>query len=120
MAEAGEDVVILFDGLTRLARAYAASGNGRNQPADAVGAAITSTLRFFGGARNLEDAGSITMVATARTETGNAVDDLAAARLREAANLEIAFADELPGAAELATGDVQLDPQRSFSLGDHR
>ena len=120
MAEAGEDVVILFDGLTRLARAYAASGNGRNQPADAVGAAITSTLRFFGGARNLEDAGSITMVATARTETGNAVDDLAAARLREAANLEIAFADGLPGAAELATGDVQLDPQRSFSLGDHR
>jgi len=54
MAEAGADVVILFDGLTRLARAYAAGGNGRHQPADAVGAAITSTLRFFGGARNLE------------------------------------------------------------------
>ncbi len=120
MAEAGDDVVILFDGLTRLARAYAASGNGRNQPADAVGAAITSTLRFFGGARNLEDAGSITMVATARTSTGNAVDDLAAARLREAANLEIAFAGGLPGSAELQAGELQLDPDRSFSLGDHR
>ena len=119
MAEAGEDVVILFDGLTRLARAYAASGNGRNQPADAVGAAITSTLRFFGGARNLEDAGSITMVATARTSTGNAVDDLAAARLREAANLEIAFAGGLPGAAELDSGGIQLDLDRSFSLGEH-
>ena len=71
MAEAGDDVVILFDGLTRLARAYAAGGNGRHQPTDAVGAAVTSTLRFFGGARNLEDAGSITMVATARTSTGN-------------------------------------------------
>lgn len=120
MAEAGEDVVILFDGLTRLARAYAACGNGRNQPADAVGAAITSTLRFFGGARNLEDAGSITMVATAHTSSGNAVDDLAAARLREAANLEIAFAGGLPLAAELETGEIGLDADRSFSLGEHR
>ena len=120
MAEAGDDVVILFDGLTRLARAYAASGNGRNQPADAVGAAITSTLRFFGGARNLEESGSITMVATARTSTGNAVDDLVAARLREAANLEIAFAGGLPTSDALQFGQIQLDPDRSFSLGEHR
>lgn len=120
MAEAGADVVILFDGLTRLARAYAAGGNGRHQPADTVGAAITSTLRFFGGARNLEDAGSITMVATARTSTGNQVDDLVAARLREAANLEIALGEGLPGSAELDAGEVSLDSDRSFSLGDHR
>ncbi|MCY3891729.1 MAG: hypothetical protein OXF65_00350 [Acidimicrobiaceae bacterium] len=119
MAEAGADVVILFDGLTRLARAYAAGGNGRHQPADAVGAAITSTLRFFGGARNLEDAGSITMVATTRTSTGNQVDDLVAARLREAANLEIALGEGLPGVAELDAGEVSLDGDRSFSLGDH-
>ncbi|MYJ47022.1 MAG: hypothetical protein F4070_05130 [Acidimicrobiales bacterium] len=120
MAEAGADVVILFDGLTRLARAYAAGGNGRHQPADAVGAAITSTLSFFGGARNLEDAGSITMVATTRTSTGNQVDDLVAARLREAANLEIALGEGLPGVAELDAGEVSLDGDRSFSLGDHR
>ncbi len=120
MAEAGADVVILFDGLTRLARAYAAGGNGRHQPADAVGAAITLTLRFFGGARNLEDAGSITMVATTRTSTGNQVDDLVAARLREAANLEIALDEGLPGVAELDAGEVSLDGDRSFSLGDHR
>lgn len=120
MAEAGADVVILFDGLTRLARAYAAGGNGRHQPADAVGAAITSTLRFFGGARNLEDAGSITMVATALTATGNQVDDLVAARLREAANLEIALSEGLPDTAELDAGDASLDSDRSFSLGDHR
>ena len=120
MAEAGDDVVILFDGLTRLARAYAASGNGRHQPVDAVGAAITSTLRFFGGARNLEDAGSITMVATARTSTGHQVDDLATARLREAANLEIALSEGLPPSAELEADGVSLDSDRSFSLGDHR
>lgn len=120
LAEAGADVVILFDGLTRLARAYAAGGNGRHQPADAVGAAITSTLRFFGGARNLEDAGSITMVATTRTSTGNQVDDHVAARLREAANLEIALGEGLPGVAELDAGEVSLDSDRSFSLGDHR
>ncbi|WP_419914558.1 hypothetical protein [Candidatus Poriferisodalis sp.] len=120
MAEAGADVVILFDGLTRLARAYAAGSNGRHQPTDTVGAAITSTLRFFGGARNLEDAGSITMLATARTSTGNQVDDLVAARLQEAANLEIALGEGLPGTAELDAGEVSLDSDRSFSLGDHR
>ena len=120
MAEAGDDVVILFDGLTRLARAYAAGGNGRHQPTDAVGAAVTSTLRFFGGARNLEDAGSITMVATARTSTGNQVDDLVAARVREAANLEMALGEGLPRVAELAVGEIALDSDRSFSLGDHR
>ncbi len=120
MAESGDDVVILFDGLTRLARAYAASGNGRHQPADTVGAAISSTLRFFGGARNLEDAGSITMVATARTSTGNPVDDLVAARLREAANLEIALVGGLPGIADLKAGEVSVDRDHSFSLGEHR
>ena len=120
MAEAGDDVVILFDGLTRLARAYAAGGNGRHQPTDAVGAAISSTLRFFGGARNLEDAGSITMVATARTSTGYQVDDLVAGRLREAANLEIALGAGLPGVADLEAGEVSLDSDRSFSLGEHR
>ena len=120
MAESGDDVVILFDGLTRLARAYAAGGNGRHQPTDTVGAAISSTLRFFGGARNLEDAGSITMVATARTSTGNQVDDLVAARLREAANLEIALVGGLPGIADLEAGEVSVDRDRSFSLGEHR
>ena len=120
MAESGDDVVILFDGLTRLARAYAAGGNGRHQPVDAVGAAITSTLRFFGGARNLEDAGSITMVAMTRTSTGNPVDDLVAARLREAANLEIALTGGLPDLADLEAGEVSLDRDRSFSLGEHR
>ena len=120
MAEDGADVVIFFDGLTRLARAYAAGGNGRHQPADTVGAAITATLRFFGGARNLEDAGSVTIVATARTSTGNQVDDLVAARLREAANLEIALGEGLPGSAELDAGEVSLDSECSFSLGDHR
>ena len=120
MAEAGADVVILFDGLTRLARAYAASGNGRNQPADALGAAIASTLRFFGGARNLEEAGSITMIATARTSTGNPTDDLVAARLREAANAEIALADGFPAAEAVRSGGIELDGEQSYSLGDHR
>ena len=120
MAEVGADIVILFDGLTRLARAYATGGNGRHQPADAVSAAITSTLRFFGGARNLEDAGSITMIGTVRTSTGNDTDDLVAARLREAATLEIAHLGELPTAASLEAGELPLDRDRTHSLGDHR
>ena len=60
------------------------------------------------------------MVATARTSTGNQVDDLVAARLREAANLEIALGEGLPGTAELEAGEASLDSDRSFSLGDHR
>lgn len=119
MAEAGADVVILFDGLTRLARSYAANGNGRNQPPDALGAAVASTLRFFGGARNLEEAGSITMIGTVRTSTGNTVDDLVAARLREAANLEIALADGFPSADALQAGGIELNRETSFSLGEH-
>ena len=120
MAEAGADVVVLFDGLTRLARAYAASSNGRNQPADGLGAAIASTLRFFGGARNLEEAGSITMIATVRTSTGNPTDDLVAARLREAANSEIALADGFPDAEAVRSAGIALDIEQSYSLGDHR
>ena len=120
MAEGGADIVILFDGLTRLARAYAAGGNGRHQPTDTVGAAITSTLRFFGGARNLEDAGSITMVGTARTATGNEADDLVTARLREAATLEIALDGEFLTVADLDADELPLDRDRTHSLGDHR
>ena len=119
MAETGADVVVLFDGLTRLARAYAASGNGRNQPSDAAAVAVGSALRFFGGARNLEQAGSVTMLATARTGTGAPADDLLITRLREAATLEVALADSPPDAAELESGKLTLNTDSSFSLGEH-
>ncbi len=121
MAEAGGDVIVLFNGLTQLARAYAASGSGRHQPADAAAAAISSTLRFFGGGCNLEEAGSITMLATARTATGSPADDQVTARLREAANLELALDENTPalGQLEPKSGEFRFETASSYSQGNH-
>jgi len=76
MAEAGDDVVLVVDGLTRLARAAhaAAPGVGRSLGGLDV-AAIQTAKRCFGAGRNLEDAGSLTVIATARVDTGSDVDD---------------------------------------------
>ncbi|HEU5084042.1 MAG TPA: transcription termination factor Rho [Acidimicrobiales bacterium] len=75
MAEGGDDVVLIVDGLTRLARAaHAASpGVGRSLGGLDV-AAIQTAKRCFGAGRNLEDAGSLTVIATARVDTGSEVD----------------------------------------------
>ncbi|MDE0805388.1 MAG: transcription termination factor Rho, partial [Acidimicrobiales bacterium] len=79
MAEAGDDVVVLVDGLTRLARADHASPHGNNSGGRPLGGldngAIQAAKRAFGAGRNLEDAGSITLVATATVDTGSEVDD---------------------------------------------
>jgi len=76
MAEAGDDVVVLVDGLTRLARAAhaAAPGVGRTLGGLDV-AAVQAAKRCFGTGRNLEEGGSLTVVATARVDTGSPVDD---------------------------------------------
>lgn len=79
MAEAGDDVVVLVDGLTRLARAEHASphgGQGGGRPLGGLeNGAIQAAKRAFGAGRNLEDAGSITLVATVTVDTGSEVDD---------------------------------------------
>lgn len=79
MAEAGDDVVVLVDGLTRLARADHASPHGNQNGGRSLGGldngAIQAAKRAFGAGRNLEDAGSITMVATVTVDTGSAVDE---------------------------------------------
>lgn len=79
MAEAGDDVVVLVDGLTRLARADHASPHGNNNGGRPLGgldnSAIQAAKRAFGAGRNLEDAGSVTLVATVTVDTGSEVDD---------------------------------------------
>ena len=78
MVECGHDVVILLDSITRLARAYntvqPASGKVLSGGVDAN--ALQKPKRFFGAARNIENGGSLTILATALTETGSKMDDV--------------------------------------------
>jgi transcription termination factor Rho len=76
LAEAGDDVVVLLDGLTRLARSEHASGQGSGRSVGGIDtAALHAAKRAFGAGRNLEEAGSVTVIATAATDTGSAVDE---------------------------------------------
>ncbi|RMH40396.1 MAG: transcription termination factor Rho [Deltaproteobacteria bacterium] len=85
LAESGRDAVIVVDSLSRLVRAYAATDP----------SAPHRPMRFFGAARNLEEAGSLTIVATAQVGTGDPRDDAIARELRAAATCEIVLSSEL-------------------------
>ncbi|HIT75062.1 MAG TPA: transcription termination factor Rho, partial [Candidatus Avipropionibacterium avicola] len=78
LVELGHDVVILLDGITRLGRAYnlAAPASGRILSGGVDSAALYPPKRFFGAARNIEDGGSLTILATALIETGSKMDEV--------------------------------------------
>lgn len=78
LAETGTDVVIILDGITRLARAYnlAASGSGRIMSGGVDAGALHPPRQFLGAARNFEEGGSLTVVATASIETGSQMDEV--------------------------------------------
>ena len=76
IAEAGDDVVVLVDGLTRLARAEHASGQNTGRTVGGLETnAVQAAKRAFGAGRNLEEAGSVTIVATATVDTGSDIDE---------------------------------------------
>src|SRR4029453_7418089 len=77
LVELGHDVVVLLDSITRLGRAYnhAAPGNGRTLSGGLASTAQALPKRFLGAARNIEDGGSLTILATAMVETGSRMDD---------------------------------------------
>lgn len=91
LVEDGRDVVVIVDGITRLARAYATETPSSNKtlPGGLDAAAMVGPKQFFAAARNVEDGGSLTVLATASTDTGNAVDEAILAELAGAANLEL-------------------------------
>ena len=78
LVELGHDVVVLIDGLSRLGRAYNVAGptSGRTLAGGVDASALTATKRLFGAARSLEDAGSLTILATTLVDTGSTVDEL--------------------------------------------
>ena len=91
MVECGHDVVILLDSITRLARAYntvqPASGKVLSGGVDAN--ALQKPKRFFGAARNIENGGSLTILATALTDTGSKMDDVSFEEFKGTGNMEL-------------------------------
>lgn len=91
LVECGHDVVILLDSITRLARAYntvqPASGKILSGGVDA--AALNKPKRFFGAARNIENGGSLSIIATALTETGSKMDEVIFEEFKGTGNMEL-------------------------------
>lgn len=91
LVEMGEDVVILLDSITKLARAYnavvPASGKTLSGGIDPV--ALQAPKRFFGSARNIEDGGSLTILATALVDTGSKMDDVIYEEFKGTGNMEV-------------------------------
>jgi len=91
LVEHGKDVVILMDSLTRLARAYNLTipPTGRTLSGGMDPGALHKPKRFFGAARNIENGGSLTVIATALSETGSRMDDMVYEEFKGTGNMEI-------------------------------
>ena len=91
MVEQGQDVVVILDGITRLARAYnlAAPSGGRIMSGGLDTAALYPPKRFFGAARNLEEGGSLTILATALVDTGSKMDEVIFEEFKGTGNMEL-------------------------------
>ena len=91
LVEMGKDVIILMDSLTRLARAYNLSipPTGRTLSGGLDPGALHKPKRFFGAARNIENGGSLTVIATALVETGSRMDDIIFEEFKGTGNMEI-------------------------------
>jgi len=91
LVESGEDVVIILDGITRLARAYnlAAPATGRIMSGGVDSGALYPPKRFFGAARNVEEGGSLTILATALVETGSKMDEVIFEEFKGTGNMEL-------------------------------
>jgi transcription termination factor Rho len=91
LVEMGRDVVIVLDGITRLARAYnlAAPASGRILSGGVDSTALYPPKRFFGAARNIEEGGSLTIIATALIETGSRMDEVIFEEFKGTGNMEL-------------------------------
>ncbi|HET6811853.1 MAG TPA: transcription termination factor Rho [Acidimicrobiales bacterium] len=91
LVEMGKDVVIVLDGITRLARAYnlAAPASGRILSGGVDSGALYPPKKFFGSARNIEEGGSLTILATALVETGSRMDEVIFEEFKGTGNMEL-------------------------------
>ena len=91
LVEMGRDVVIILDGITRLARAYnlAAPASGRIMSGGVDSSALYPPKKFFGAARNIEEGGSLTILATALIDTGSKMDEVIFEEFKGTGNMEL-------------------------------
>ncbi len=118
LTECGHDVVVLLDSITRLARAYntvsPASGKVLSGGVDAN--ALHKPKRFFGAARNIEGGGSLTIIATALTETGSKMDEVIFEEFKGTGNMELQLDRKLSNRRIFPAVDVNLSSTRREDL----
>ena len=118
MVECGHDVVILLDSITRLARAYntvsPASGKVLSGGVDAN--ALHKPKRFFGAARNIENGGSLTILATALTDTGSKMDDVIFEEFKGTGNMELQLDRKLSNKRIYPAVDITASSTRREDL----
>lgn len=118
LVEIGHDVVILMDSLTRLARAYnlVVSPSGRTLSGGMDPSAIYPPKRFYGAARNIEDGGSLTIIATALIDTGSRLDDVVYEEFKGTGNMELHLSRRLQERRIFPAIDIERSSTRREEL----
>ena len=118
LVENGHDVVIMMDSLTRLARAYnmVVNPSGRTLSGGMDPSALYPPKRFFGAARNLEDGGSLTIVATTIVDTGSRLDDVVYEEFKGTGNMELHLSRRLQERRIFPAIDIERSSTRREEL----
>ncbi|MFO7658649.1 MAG: transcription termination factor Rho [Bacteroidales bacterium] len=118
LVECGHDVVILLDSITRLARAYntIAPASGKVLSGGVDSNALHKPKRFFGAARNIENGGSLTIIATALTETGSKMDDVIFEEFKGTGNMELQLDRKLANRRTYPAVDITASSTRREDL----
>ncbi|MBU0502557.1 MAG: transcription termination factor Rho [bacterium] len=118
LVEGGKDVIILLDSITRLARAYnlVTPPSGRTLSGGLDPTCLHRPKRFFGAARNLEDGGSLTIIATALVDTGSRMDDIIFEEFKGTGNMELHLNRKLADKRIYPAIDVKLSGTRREDL----
>ena len=118
LVELGHDVVVLLDSMTRLGRAYnlAAPASGRILSGGVDSAALYPPKKFFGAARNIEDGGSLTILATALVETGSRMDEVIFEEFKGTGNMELKLDRRLADKRTFPAVDVDASGTRKEEL----
>ncbi len=122
MVECGHDVVILLDSITRLARAYntVAPASGKILSGGVDANALHKPKRFFGAARNIEDGGSLTILATALTDTGSKMDEVIFEEFKGTGNMELQLDRKLSNKRVFPAIDITASSTRRDDLLNDR
>jgi transcription termination factor Rho len=118
LVEIGRDVVILMDSLTRLARAYnlVVNPSGRTLSGGMDPSALYPPKRFFGAARNIEEGGSLTIIATALVDTGSRLDDVVYEEFKGTGNMELHLSRRLQERRIFPAIDIERSSTRREEL----